>query len=141
MKANPLVAPPEVASIEVVTAMGQPDPERICTGIVERSNVSTRASVRRFTRLACFQQKVGEQLDSGRAVVHVLQLLPGPQVAARHARDWLQESRIGSGGLQSYWPSFSNVIRSFWSARSASGLSLRHRYHAGMRFLTSEYFQ
>jgi hypothetical protein len=24
--------------------------------------------------------------------------------------------------------------------KTASGLSLRHRYHAGMRFLTSEYF-
>jgi hypothetical protein len=26
------------------------------------------------------------------------------------------------------------------AASGASGLSLRHRYHAGMRFLTSEYF-
>jgi hypothetical protein len=31
--------------------MGRPDPERICTSIVERSNLSLRMQNRRFTRL------------------------------------------------------------------------------------------
>jgi transposase-like protein/IS1 family transposase len=44
-------SPPEVANAEVVSVMGRPDPERICTSIVERSNLSLRMGTRRFTRL------------------------------------------------------------------------------------------
>jgi len=44
-------SPAEVASVEVVPVMGRPDPERICTSIIERSNLSLRMGTRRFTRL------------------------------------------------------------------------------------------
>jgi IS1 family transposase len=44
-------SPAEVSSVEVVPVMGQPDPERICTSIVERSNLSVRMGTRRFPRL------------------------------------------------------------------------------------------
>ena len=44
-------SPAEVQSVEVISIMGQPDPERICTSIVERQNLSIRMGTRRFTRL------------------------------------------------------------------------------------------
>ena len=44
-------SPAEVSSVEVVPVMGRPDPARICTSIVERSNLSLRMGMRRFTRL------------------------------------------------------------------------------------------
>jgi transposase-like protein/IS1 family transposase len=44
-------SPAEVQSVEVVPVCGNPDPERICTSIIERSNLSLRMGCRRFTRL------------------------------------------------------------------------------------------
>ena len=44
-------SPAEVSAVEVVPVMGRPDPARICTSIVERSNLSLRMGMRRFTRL------------------------------------------------------------------------------------------
>lgn len=44
-------SPAEVESVEVVPVCGNPDPKRICTSIVERSNLSVRMGTRRFMRL------------------------------------------------------------------------------------------
>jgi IS1 family transposase len=44
-------SPAEVASVEVVPVCGNPDPKRICTSIIERSNLSIRMGQRRWTRL------------------------------------------------------------------------------------------
>jgi IS1 family transposase len=44
-------SPAEVASVDEVLVMGRPDPSRICTSIVERSNLSLRMGCRRLTRL------------------------------------------------------------------------------------------
>lgn len=46
-----MYSPAEVVSAERVPCIGTPDPRRICTSIVERSNLSLRMGVRRFTRL------------------------------------------------------------------------------------------
>ena len=44
-------SPAEVASVEVVPVIGNPDPERICTSIIERQNLTMRTQMRRLTRL------------------------------------------------------------------------------------------
>jgi transposase-like protein/IS1 family transposase len=44
-------SPPEVVDTTIKPMIGNPDPSRICTSIVERSNLSIRTSVRRLTRL------------------------------------------------------------------------------------------
>ena len=45
-------SPTEVVSTEAVPVSGHPDSDRICTSIIERSNLSLRMGTRRFTRLS-----------------------------------------------------------------------------------------
>ena len=87
-------SPAEVSSVEEVPVMGSPDPERICTSIVERSNLSLRMGVRRFTRLTNnFLKKMGEPLGCYRSLVHVLQLLPPSSVTSHDASDGRRNRR------------------------------------------------
>ena len=44
-------SPPEVVDIITKTIIGNPEPYRVCTSIVERGNLSMRTSIRRLTRL------------------------------------------------------------------------------------------
>jgi IS1 family transposase len=61
-------SPPEVVETVTKVIIGSPEGHRICTSIVERSNLSIRTSVRRMTRLTNAFSKKWENLKAMLAI-------------------------------------------------------------------------
>lgn len=61
-------SPPEVVDTLIKPMIGNPDPRRICTSIVERGSLSIRTCVRRLTRLTNAFSKKWDNLKAARAL-------------------------------------------------------------------------
>lgn len=61
-------SPPRVSEVVSTIIYGKPNPEKVCTSIVERSNLSVRTFQRRFTRLALGFSKKLENLRAACAL-------------------------------------------------------------------------
>ena len=61
-------SPPVVVETITKIQIGDPDPSRICTSIVERGNLSMRTSIRRLTRLTNAFSKKWENLRAALAL-------------------------------------------------------------------------
>jgi hypothetical protein len=61
-------SPPEVVETITKIVIGDPYPRRICTSIVERSNLSMRTSIRRLTRLTNGFSKKWDNLKAALAL-------------------------------------------------------------------------
>jgi IS1 family transposase len=61
-------SPPEVVGVEKEYIIGNPDPEKICTSYIERSNLTMRMQMRRFTRLTNAYSKKLENLKAAVAL-------------------------------------------------------------------------
>ena len=58
LKGERRYSPVEVIATEAVPVLGNPDPERICTSIVERQNLTMRMRIKRLAHLTlCFSKK------------------------------------------------------------------------------------
>lgn len=61
-------SPPEVVETISKPVIGNPDPRRICTSIVERGNLNMRTTIRRLTRLTNAFSKKWDNLHAALSV-------------------------------------------------------------------------
>lgn len=90
-------SPPEVVETVTKIQIGDPDPSRICTSIVERSNLSIRTSVRRLTRLTNAFSKKWENLRAMLALYFAYYNFCRIHSSIDVLPQWKQESQLTSG--------------------------------------------
>ena len=100
-------SPPEVVDTVTKPLIGSPDPRRICTSIVERSNLSMRTSIRRLTRLTNAFSKKWENLHAMLSLYFAYYNFCGFILRSVALLRWRVALRIAFGVCESCWLRFS----------------------------------
>src|SRR5262249_43982482 len=96
-------SPPEVVGTSTVVCCGQPDPDRICTSYVERSNLSMRMSIRRLTRLTNAFSKKWENHEAALALYFAFYNYCRPHMTLTERYERRTTRAMGAGLADQVW--------------------------------------
>jgi IS1 family transposase/transposase-like protein len=96
-------SPGEVVDVIATDRIGRPDPERICTSIVERSNLTWRMTIRRLTRLTNAFSKSWVHHESALALVFAAYNFVRPHITLNERMRYKCTPAMAAGLTDRVW--------------------------------------